>query len=79
MRDKAFNIAKNLKYDGCQCGLASVVYKCFDKKKRHLRKVHSSFKDNIWGADVADMQLITKFDKGICFLLCVIDIFSKYQ
>ena len=23
--------------------------------------------DNIWGADLADMQLITKFNKGICF------------
>ena len=31
MRDKAFNIANNLKYDGCQRGLASMVYKCFDK------------------------------------------------
>ena len=30
--DKAFNIAKNPKYDGYQRGLASVVYKCFDKK-----------------------------------------------
>ena len=29
------------------------------------------------GADLADMQLITKFNKGIRFLLCVIDIFSK--
>ena len=45
----------------------------------HLRKVHSSFKYNIWGADVADMQLINKFNKGICFLLCVIGIFSKYE
>ena len=32
LRDKAFNIAKNLKYDGYQRGLASMVYKCFDKK-----------------------------------------------
>ena len=32
----------------------------------------------MWGADFADMQLISKFNKGICFLLCVIDIFSKY-
>ena len=31
-RDKAFNIAKNPKYDGYQRGLASVVYKFFDKK-----------------------------------------------
>ena len=40
--------------------------------------MHSSFTDNIWGADLADMQLISKFNKGIRFLLCVIDIFSKY-
>ena len=32
LRDKAFNIAKNPKYDGYQKGLASVVYKFFDKK-----------------------------------------------
>ena len=30
--DKAFNIAKNPKYDGYQRGLASMVYKCFDKQ-----------------------------------------------
>ena len=42
------------------------------------RKVYSTFKDNIWGADLADMQLISKFNKGFIFLLCVIDIFSKY-
>ena len=28
-------------------------------------KVCSSFKDNIWGADIADMQLISKYNKGI--------------
>ena len=32
LRDKVFNIAKNLKYDGYQRGLTSMVYKCFDKK-----------------------------------------------
>ena len=42
------------------------------------RTVYSGFKDNIWGADLADMQLISKFNKGFRFLLCVIDIFSKY-
>ena len=31
LRDKAFNIAKNPKYDGCQRGLASIAYKFFDK------------------------------------------------
>ena len=30
------------------------------------------------GADLADMQLISKFNKGFRFLLCAIDIFSKY-
>ena len=34
--------------------------------------------DNIWGADLADMQLIGKFDKGFRFSLCAIDIYSKY-
>ena len=32
LSDKAFNIAKNPKYDRYQRGLASMVYKCFDKK-----------------------------------------------
>ena len=32
LSDKAFNIAKNPKYDGYQRGLASMVYKCFYKK-----------------------------------------------
>ena len=41
------------------------------------RTVYSGFKDNIWGADLADMQLISKFSKGFRFLLCVMDIFSK--
>ena len=40
--------------------------------------MYSSFRDNIWGVDLADMQLLSKFDKGLRFLLCVIDIFSKY-
>ena len=105
LRDKAINIAKNPKYDGYQRGLASVVYKSFDKKtkdsrvtlanksaiksipeneqlaeelhkpiirKFSKRKVYSAFKDNIWAADLADMQLISKFNKGFRFLLCVI-------
>ena len=42
------------------------------------RKVHSPFMDNIWGADLADMQIIGKFDKGFRFSLCAIDIYSKY-
>ena len=42
------------------------------------RKVYSTFKDKIWGVDLANMQLLSKYNKGIRFLLCVIDIFSKY-
>ena len=32
----------------------------------------------IWGANLADMQLISTFNKGNRFLLCIVDIFSKY-
>ena len=41
------------------------------------RKVYSRFKGNIWGTDLADMQLIIKFNKGFRSLLCLIEIFSK--
>ena len=103
LRDNAFKIATDQKYDGYQRGLASMVCKFFDKKssgsglpsnkeniqlanelhkpiirKFKKRKVHSSFKDNIWGGDLTDMQLLSKFNKGFRFLLCVTDIFSKY-
>ena len=87
-RDKAFNIAKNPKYDGYQRGVASMVYKLFDKKSegsgvniplefneqlakeihkpiiRNFKKrtVFSRFKDNVWDVDLADMQLIGKFN-----------------
>ena len=47
-------------------------------RKSNKRKVLSSFIDNIWGADLADMQLIIKCNKELKFLLCVIDIYSKY-
>ena len=86
LHNKAFNIAKNPKYDGYQCGLASMVYRLFDVKasggaiiieimsnkelEEELRKsiirklekkeVPSSFIDNIWGAGLTDMQLISK-------------------
>ena len=38
-------------------------------KKIKKRKVHSPFIDNIWGADLADIQILSKFDKGICFFI----------
>ena len=102
-KNKAFDIAKDPKYDGYQRGLASMVYKFFNSKvsgsgaklipeneqlanklhkpiirKFEKRRVYSTFKGNIWGVDLADMQLLSKYNKGIRFLLCVIDIFSKY-
>ena len=95
-------IASDPKYDGYQRGLASMVYKFFDKKSKgsgiinepnyqlanelhkpiirkfKKRKVYSSFRDNIWGVDLADMQVLSKYSKGIKYLPCAIDIFSKY-
>ena len=47
-------------------------------RKFKVQKVHSHFIDNIWGGDLAHVQFISKFDKGFRFLLCVIDIYSKY-
>ena len=47
-------------------------------RKFKKRTVFFWSKGNIWGADLADVQLITKFNKIFRFLLCVIDNFSKY-
>ena len=47
-------------------------------RKFQKRKAYSSFKDNICSAYLADMQLLSRFNKGFRFLLCVIHIFSKY-
>ena len=47
-------------------------------RKFKKRKVYSFFIDNIQGVDLANIQFIGKFNKGNRFLLCVIDVFSKY-
>ena len=47
-------------------------------KKFDERKVYSQFKDNIWGVDLADMQSLSRKNKGIKYLLCTIDLYSKY-
>ena len=109
LRDKAYDIASNPEYDGYQRGLASMVYKFFDKKSTaepsslermgsgiasssiladelhkpviknfDKRKVYSQFKDNIWGVDLADMQSLSSKNKSIKYLLCAIDLYSKY-
>ena len=57
--------------------LTEELHKLITKKFKR-GKVYSSFKGNIWGADLANMQLIRKYNKEIRFLLCAIDIFSKY-
>ena len=104
LRDKAYDIASNPKYDGYQRGLESMAYTFFDKKstgsgfkklknsssiladechkpiirKFNKIKVYSQFKDNIWGVDLADMQSLSRKNKGIKYLLCAIDLYSKY-
>ena len=57
--------------------LANELHKPIIKKFKK-RKVYSSFRDNIWGVDLVDMQSLSKFNKGIKYLLCAIDLFSKY-
>ena len=49
------------------------IIKKFDK-----RKVYSQFKDNIWGVDLADMQSLRRKNKGIKYLLCAINLYSKH-
>ena len=57
--------------------LANELHKPIIRKFKK-RKVYSSNRDNIWGVDLADMQSLSKYNKGIKYLLCAIDLFSKY-
>ena len=57
--------------------LADELYKPIIRKF-DKRKVYSQFKDNIWGVDLADLQSLSRKNKGIKYLLCVIDLYSKY-
>ena len=57
--------------------LANELHKQIIQKFKK-RKVYSSNRDNNWGVDLADMQSLSKYNKGIKYLLCAIDIFSKY-
>ena len=57
--------------------LVNYLYKPIIRKFKN-RKVYSSFRDNIWAVDLADMQSLSKYNKGIEYLLCTIDLFSKY-
>ena len=57
--------------------LANELYRQIIRKFRR-RKVYSSFRDNIWGAFLADIQSLSKYKKGMKYLLCAVDLFSKY-
>ena len=57
--------------------LAEELHKPFTRKFKK-RKVHSTFTDNIWGADLANLQLKNKFNKGFKILFSVIVIYRKY-
>ena len=57
--------------------LANELHKPIIRKFKK-RKVYSSFRENIWGVDLADMQSLSKYNKGIKYLLCAIDLLSKY-
>ena len=57
--------------------LANELHKPIIRKFKK-RKVYSSLRDNICGVDLADMQSLSKYNKGIKYLLCAIDLFSKY-
>ena len=61
----------------CNLELAEELSKPIVKNFKK-RKVNSPFIDNIWVENLAYMQLISKFNKLITFLLCVIDIYRKY-
>ena len=47
-------------------------------KKFKRRKVYARFKDNIWTADLVEMESLSSKNKNVRYLLCVIDVFTKY-
>ena len=105
LKDKAFKVASDPKYDGYQRGLASMVYKFFDKKSALLNKVsgsgianepnsqlanelhktivrkfkkiivYLSFRDNIWGFDLADMQSLSIYSAQLICLVNMLGLF----
>ena len=70
LRDKAFNIAKNPKYDGYQRGLASMVYKFFDKKSASLTD------KSVAGGAVANNE-IKIFNSLKNYINSLLDIFKR--
>ena len=102
LRDKAFKIASDPKYDGYQRGLASMVYKFFDKKssgsgvaaepsyqfayelyrqiirKFKKRKVYLSFRDDIWGVDLADATATKKLSIYCKQSICLVNMYGLF-
>ena len=70
LRDKAFNIAKNPKYDGYQRGLTSMVYKFFDKKTKDSgitfanKSAIKSIPQNKQLAEELHKPIVRRFKKG---------------
>ena len=71
------NTAKSSSLERSSSILADELHKPIIKKIEK-RKVYSQFKDNLWGADLVDMQSLSRKNKDIKYLLCAIDLFSKY-
>ena len=95
MKDRAYGIPRNRKYDGYERQLVSVVYNFFEKKtgsginaneqiavelhqpvikKFKRKKVYARFKDN----NLAEMESLSSNNKNVKYLLCAIDVFTKY-
>ena len=64
MKDRTDEIARNREYNGYQKALASMVYK--------------GFKDNIWAANLAEIESLFSKYKNVKCLLCVTGVFTKY-
>ena len=59
------------------CQLANELHRQIIRKFKG-RKVYASFRDNIYGVDLADMESLNNYNKGVKYLLCAIDLFSKH-
>ena len=74
---KLKNTAKSSSLERSSSVLSDELHKPVITKFNKI-KLYSQFKDNIWGVDLADMQSLSRKNKGIKYLLCAIDLFSKY-
>ena len=71
LKDKAFEIANNPKYDGYQRGLASMFYKYFDKKSKGSG-IKNEIKESQQLANELHKQIIRKFKKRKVFQECLL-------